>query len=80
MKKIALVALVSAGFVFASTDCAMCHKANGTAKPLDNLTPAQIVQKMKEFKAGKGNPMMVNIAKGMSDEEIKKSAEKYGKK
>ncbi|MRJ07217.1 MAG: cytochrome C [Epsilonproteobacteria bacterium] len=80
MKKIALVALVSAGFVFASTDCAMCHKANGTAAPLDNLTPAQIVQKMKEFKAGKGNPMMVNIAKGMSDEEIKKSAEKYGKK
>jgi len=35
---------------------------------------------MKEFKAGKGNPMMVNIAKGMSEADIKAAAEKYGKK
>jgi len=35
---------------------------------------------MKEYKAGKGNPMMVNIAKAMSDSEIKAEAEKYGKK
>jgi cytochrome c553 len=80
MKKFALVAVVAAGFAFGAMDCTMCHKANGTAKPLDNMTPAQIEKAMKEFKAGKGNPAMVNIAKGMSDKEIKEVAEKYGKK
>jgi cytochrome c553 len=78
MKKI-IIASVLAAAAFAYSDCAMCHNG-GMAKKLDTLTPAQIVAKMKEFKAGKGNPMMVNVAKGMSDKEIEEAAKKYGKK
>ncbi|MEO1958812.1 MAG: c-type cytochrome [Nautiliaceae bacterium] len=78
MKKLALIAAVC-GFAFASSNCAMCHNG-GMAQKLDTLTPAEIVKKMKEFKAGKGNPMMVNIAKQMSDKEIEKVAKEYGKK
>ena len=78
MKKI--LSLISFGILaFAYQDCAMCHNG-GMAKKLDTLTPAQIEAEMKAFKAGKGNPMMVNIAKGMSDKEIKDAAKKYGKK
>ena len=78
MKKIGMIlGLVALGFAY--QDCAMCHNG-GMAKKLDTLTPAQIEAKMKEFKAGKGNPMMVNIAKGMSAAEIKEAAQKYGKK
>ena len=78
MKK--LLALVSFGiFAFASQNCAMCHNG-GMAKKLDTLTPAEIVAKMKEFKAGKGNSMMVGIAQGMSDKEIEEVAKEYGKK
>ena len=78
MKK--LLALIAvAGFAFAAQNCAMCHNG-GMAKKLDTLTPAEIIAKMKEYKAGKGNPMMVNVAKAMSDSEIKAEAEKYGKK
>jgi len=72
-----LVGLVSLGFAY--QDCAMCHNG-GMAKKLNTLTPAEIEAKMKEFKAGKGNPMMVNIAKGMSEADIKDAAKKYGKK
>jgi cytochrome c553 len=50
------------------------------AKKLDSMTPAEIIKKMKEYKAGQGNPMMVNIAKGMSDKEIEEAAKKFGKK
>ena len=78
MKK--LLALAAFGVMaFAYQDCAMCHNG-GMAKKLDTMTPAQIEAKMKEFKAGKGNPMMVNIAKQMSDKEIAEAAKKYGKK
>ena len=78
MKKIlALSALVAFGFAY--QNCAMCHNG-GMAKKLDTMTPAQIIKKMKEFKAGQGNPMMVNIAKGMSDKEIEEAAKKFGKK
>jgi cytochrome c553 len=81
MKKVvAAVAVVGAVVAFGATDCTACHKDGGMATPLNKLTPAEIVQKMKEYKAGKGNPMMVNIAKQMSDEEIKKVAKEYGKK
>ena len=78
MKKL-LGILAIAGFSFAYPNCAMCHNG-GMAKKLDTLTPAEIVKEMKEFKAGKGNPMMQNIAKGMSDKEIEEAAKKYGKK
>jgi len=78
MKKLLFLGMVGA-MAFAYQDCAMCH--NGAMAPkLDTLTPAQIEAKMKEFKAGKGNPMMVNIAKQMSNKEIKEAANKYGKK
>jgi len=78
MKK--LLGLIAIGaMAFAYQNCAMCHNG-GMAKKLDTLTPAQIEAKLKEFKAGKGNPMMVNIAKGMSEKDIKDAANKYGKK
>ena len=78
MKKLLVIAALGA-MAFAYQDCAMCHNG-GMAVSLNKLTPAEIVKKMKEFKAGKGNPMMVNIAKGMSDKEIEEAAKKYGKK
>ena len=78
MKKILVIASI-AGFAFAMPNCSMCHNG-GMAKKLDTLTPAEIVKKTKEYKAGKGNPMMVNIAKGMSDKDIEEAAKKYGKK
>jgi len=78
MKK--LLALISFGiFAFGYQNCAMCHNG-GMAPKLDTLTPAEIIAKMKEFKAGKGNPMMVGIAQGMSDDDVKDAANKYGKK
>jgi len=78
MKKILFfVGLISLGFSY--PNCAMCHNG-GMAAKLDTLTPAEIEAKMKEFKAGQGNPMMVNIAKGMSDADIKAVAKQYGKK
>ncbi len=80
MKKL-LAIIAFAGFAFAYPDCASCHNSGMMgAQKLDILTPAQIIEKMKEYKAGKGNSMMVNIAKAMSDEEIKETAKKYGKK
>ncbi len=78
MKK--LLAIATFGVMaFAYQNCAMCHNGSMAIK-LNKLTPAQIEAKMKEFKAGKGNPMMVNIAKGMSEKEIMEAAKKYGKK
>jgi len=80
MKKL-LAIMAFAGFAFAYPNCASCHDTGMMgAKKLDTLTPAQIIAKMKEFKAGKGNSMMVNIAKSMSDKEIEESAKQYGKK
>jgi hypothetical protein len=35
---------------------------------------------MNTFKKGIGDPMMVQIAKKMSEKEIKQAAQKYGKK
>jgi len=79
MKKFIISVVVLGTFAFADNHCAMCHNG-GMAQKLDTLTPAQIEAKVKEFKAGKGNPMMVNIAKKLSDKDIKAAAEKYGKK
>jgi len=78
MKKLLLVSLI-AGFVMANSNCAMCHNGN-MANKLDILTPQEIIEKMKEYKAGKGNPMMASIAKEMSDKEIEDVAKEYGKK
>ena len=78
MKKL-LTILSLAGLGFAYQNCAMCHNG-GMAVKLDTLSQAEIVKKMKEYKAGKGNPMMVNIAKAMSDADIEDAAKKYGKK
>ncbi len=78
MKRLLTLAVFGV-MAFAYQDCAMCHNG-GMAKKLDTLTPAQIEAKMKAFKAGKGNPMMVNIAKGLSKKDIADAAKKYGKK
>jgi len=77
MKKMLVLAMF-VGAAFAYQDCAMCHNGNMAVK-LDKLSKAEIIKKMKEYKAGKGNPMMVNIAKGMSDKDIEEAAKKYGK-
>jgi len=78
MKKLLVLGtFIVAGFAY--SNCAMCHNG-GMAKKLDSMTSAEIVKKMKEYKAGQGNPMMVNIAKGMSDKEIEEAAKKFGKK
>ena len=78
MKKLTLLGIIAAAS-FAMPNCAMCHNG-GMAAKLDTLSADEIIAKMKEYKAGKGNPMMVNIAKGMSDKEIEEAAKKYGKK
>ena len=79
MKKLIISVVALGSFAFAGDNCAMCHNG-GMAKKLDTLTPAQIEAKMKEFKAGKGNSMMVGTAQSLSDDEVKTLAEKYGKK
>ncbi len=78
MKKLLTLAAVGI-MAFAYQDCAMCHNG-GMAKKIDTLTPAQIQAKMKEFKAGKGNPIMVNIAKALNNKDVIDSSKKYGKK
>ena len=77
MKK--LLGIVALGAFAFAANCNMCHNG-GMAKKLDTLTPAQIEAKLKEYKAGKGNPMMVNVAKAMSDKDIANAAKEYGKK
>jgi len=77
MKK--LVAVVCLGAFAFAANCTMCHNG-GMAMKLNTLTQAQIEAKLKDFKAGKGNPMMVNIAKGIADSNIAKLAKEYGKK
>ena len=78
MKKLFLISLMT-GFLMANSDCITCHNGGMTNK-LDNLAPEKIIVKMQEYKAGKGNRMMVIIAQGMSNEEIEKVANEYGKK
>jgi len=78
MKKLLLASLIG-GFLMANSNCARCHDG-GMANRLDVLTPQEIMEKMKAYKEGKGNRMMVMIAQGMSDEEIEEVAKTYGKK
>ena len=70
--------------------CALCHMPNGKGRP-ENAAPAGLpkdyfVQQMKDFQDGlresaeprKNNYVtMINIAKGMTDEEIDQAAEYY---
>jgi cytochrome c553 len=79
MKKFVLLVCVGAVSVFATQfNCEQCH--NGTIVKLNKFTPAQIIKQMNTFKKGIGDPMMVQIAKKMSEKEIKQAAQKYGKK
>jgi cytochrome c553 len=76
MKKIiAILGIVSASFAY--TNCAMCH--NDSYYPLDKLTPKEIVDKLHSYKKG-GYGTMARIAKSLSEDDIKKVAQKYGKK
>ena len=72
------------------TACALCHYPNGKGRPENSgvagLTKEYLVQQLQDMKAGnrnsaeprKGNATaMVNIAKGMTDEEIEAAAAYY---
>jgi cytochrome c553 len=75
MKKIiAILGIISVSFAY--TNCAMCH--NDSYYPLDKLTPKEISDKLHSYKNGYGT--MARIAKSLSEEDIKKVAQKYGKK
>ena len=78
MRKLLLSSVISV-LAMASSNCIFCHNG-GMANKLDTLTPKEIIEKMKEYKAGKGNRMMVSIAQGMSNEEIEEVAKTYGRK
>ena len=60
-------------------NCVLCHNC-GIAIKLDTMSPEEIIKKTKEYKNGKGNPMMVRAVEDLSDEEIKKAAYELGKK
>lgn len=71
--------------------CALCHYPNGKGRaenaPVSGLPPAYFIQQLMDYRSGarksadpkKGNTnLMITIAKGMSEEEIKASAEYFG--
>ena len=71
--------------------CALCHYPNGKGRaenaPVSGLPVSYFIQQMADYRAGtrksadpkKGNTnAMIAIAKGMTDEEIKASAEYFG--
>jgi cytochrome c553 len=71
--------------------CALCHYPNGKGRPenagVADLPLSYFIQTMSDFRNGnrrsadtrKGNTnLMIAIAKGMTDEEIKQSAEYFG--
>ena len=77
MKK--LLALLFISSLFAYPNCTMCHDG-GYKKKLDNYTPKEIINMMKQYKNMGGMNSMGRIASSMTDEEIKKVAYEYGKK
>jgi len=79
MKKFLTLAAIAGLAVAGNFNCGMCHNG-GMAAKLDTMTPTEIVKKTKEFKAGKGNSMMVNAVKNMSDADIEAAAKEFGKK
>jgi cytochrome c553 len=71
--------------------CALCHYPNGKGRPenagIAGLPTAYFIQQMNDFRSGnrksaeprKSNTnLMINIAKGMTDDEIKAAAEYFG--
>jgi cytochrome c553 len=71
--------------------CALCHYPNGKGRPenagVAGLPVSYFIQTMNDFRSGnrrstdprKANTnLMINIAKGMTDEEIRQSAEYFG--
>jgi len=71
--------------------CALCHYPNGKGRPenagVAGLPVSYFIQTMNDFRNGsrksteprKSNTnLMINIAKGMTEEEIKQSAEYFG--
>jgi cytochrome c553 len=71
--------------------CALCHYPNGKGRPenapIAGLPTSYFIQQMNDFRSGnrksaeprKGNTnIMIAIAKGMTDEEIKAAAEYFG--
>jgi len=74
MKKLLGLVLLTSTFIYAKQyNCSMCHGSE-----LSQLTPAQIEQRMYQFRNGYGT--MARVAQNMSDEEIKQAALNYGKK
>ena len=59
------------GFSFAYPNCLACHSLN--------LSKKELKEKLQAYRKGQGSPMMVNIAKNLSDEELKEVIETYGK-
>ncbi|MGD1094275.1 MAG: c-type cytochrome [Bryobacteraceae bacterium] len=71
--------------------CALCHYPNGKGRPenapVAGFPTSYFIQQMNDFKSGnrksadpkKANTnLMINIAKGMTDDEIKAAAEYFG--
>ena len=79
MKKILALLTIASFTIAGNFNCGMCHNG-GMAKKLNTMSVAEIVKKTKEFKAGKGNPMMVNAVKNLSDADIQAAAKEFGKK
>ena len=73
MKKILFLGISVLAFAGNIPDCLSCHD-------ISYLTPKEIKAKLHHFKQGEGNPMMVNIAKNLSEKDIEKIANQYGKK
>ena len=78
MKKILLLVTFVVGS-FAYPNCASCH--NGAYKDkLNTLEPKEIVTILNEYKSGARSGMMSGFVSGMSEDDIKESANKFGKK
>ncbi len=65
-----------------SAMCAGCHGANGQGvapnPPLAGKPAAQLVQALHDYKSGKRpNPMMKNMAAGLSEQDIENLAAYY---
>jgi cytochrome c553 len=71
--------------------CALCHYPNGKGRPenapVAGFPTSYFIQQMNDFKSGnrksadtkKANTnLMINIAKGMTDDEVKAAAEYFG--
>jgi cytochrome c553 len=71
--------------------CALCHYPNGKGRPenagVSGLPVSYFIEQMRQFRDGnrssadlgkKNTNVMISIAKGMTDEEIKAAAEYFG--